>query len=114
MKVFEAEKAKAAAKGIDVGGASSPLAVKVESLPPKAAAVADNKKRKKNSKKGTEPVVGPCKGGKGCAHVPKGLKRPAAVLGCSKCRYLKFGCKSCRPAGFEFPEGHVKYSKWVV
>ena len=114
VKVFEAEKAKAVAKGIDVGGASSPLAVKVESLPPKVAAVADKKKQKKNSKKGTKPVVGPCKESKGCAHVPKGLKRPAAVLGCSKCRYLKFGCKSCRPAGFAFPEGHVKYHKWVV
>ena len=47
MRVFDEEKAKAAAKGIDVGGASLPLAVKDVSLPPKVAAVADKKKKKK-------------------------------------------------------------------
>ena len=39
-------------------------------------------------------------------------KKPGAfILGCSKCRYLKRGCKACRPSGFSFPE-HKKYCLW--
>ena len=49
---------------------------------------------------------------------PKVLKRPmacvsddAVVLGCSKCRYLRNGCKACRPVDFSV-KGHKTYHLW--
>ena len=54
-----------------------------------------------------KPAMAACKACKKPAATAPIIKRPAAglMLGCSKCRYLKHGCKQCRNPNFNGRRG---------